>query len=289
MGGYSYKKRNKAVKQSFKNRRSSPRNINIMVGGEEPSVFNGEDNEMVGGTLEDYINRGFVAIDNYFKIAYIRKYTNNIYIEKEESIFETLHRETVLAQYNVNAKLELSIANVIQKAFDALTTAAEAAKRGGTGAGGNPTGSASGVAPAPVATSATGTAVVPGAAPVATSATGTAVVPGAAPAPAPAPAAEVTTAPAAEVTTAPAAVLPGAASQKTVTEHDVRDAIVILKTNSESKTTPFLEHLLAVITATLAVLVGDYKTNRTNIINMQKPAEDLIAAINNLNDVIAKQ
>ena len=238
MGGYSYKKRNKAVKQSFKNRRSSPRNINIMVGGEEPVV---EESEMVGGSLEIDIKNGFDAIDNYFKIAYIRKYTNRIYIEKEQSIFETLHRETVLAEYNVNAKLELSIANVIQKAFDALTTAAEAAKRGGTGAGGNPTGSASGVAGDP-------------AAPVATSATGTAVVPG-------------------------AAVVPAAASPTTVTD-DVRAAIDRLKQNPKSKTTPFLEHLLEVITATLPVLVGANQTI------MQESTKDLIAAINNLSNVI---
>ena len=122
MGGYSYKKRNKAVKQSFKNRRSSPRNINIMVGGEEPEYVDDEESEMVGGSLEGDIKKGFDAINNYFEIAYIRKYTNHIYIEKAQS-FETLHRYQETTRAQSNAKLELSIANGIQKAFDALTTA----------------------------------------------------------------------------------------------------------------------------------------------------------------------
>ena len=124
MGGYSYKKRNKAVKQSFKNRRSSPRNINIMVGGEEPVD---EDLEMVGGdnTFIDKINAGFAAIDNYFKTAFIPKDVNKVYIVKQDSTVETLNRvppTPVDAQpsVNMNVKIALSIANVTQKAFDVL-------------------------------------------------------------------------------------------------------------------------------------------------------------------------
>ena len=143
MGGYSYKKRNKAVKQSFKNRRSSPRNINIMIGGEEPAY------EMVGGDMFDRdIKLGFDAIDNYFKTAFIPKDVNKVYIEKDGLNVEVLTRATTpgaavnppapgadpsaaavnppgAGQQNVNtnANIALSIANVIQKAFDVLTTA----------------------------------------------------------------------------------------------------------------------------------------------------------------------
>jgi len=165
MGGYSYKKRNKAVKQSFKNRRSSPRNINIMIGGEEPAY------EMVGGDMFDVdIKLGFDAIDNYFKTAFIPKDVNKVYIEKDGLNVEVLTRATTpgaavvnppapgadpsaavnppapgadpsaavnlpapgadpsaaavnppgAGQQNVNtnANIALSIANVIQKAFD---------------------------------------------------------------------------------------------------------------------------------------------------------------------------
>ena len=96
MGGYSYKKRNKAVKQSFKNRRSSPRNINIMVGGEEPALVDDEDSEMVGGTLDgNAIIAGFAAIDNYFKTAFIPKDVNKVYIVKQDSTVETLNRSAI--------------------------------------------------------------------------------------------------------------------------------------------------------------------------------------------------
>ena len=149
MGGYSYKKRNKAVKQSFKNRRSSPRNINIMVGGEEPVV---EESEMVGGTLDDNaINAGFAAIDNYFKTAFISKDVNKVYIENDKSVVEVLTRSASaitpvaitppitlpitpgagagpISYVNANTKIAISTANVMQKALNVLNAATEASK-----------------------------------------------------------------------------------------------------------------------------------------------------------------
>ena len=140
MGGYSYKKRNKAVKQSFKNRRSSPRNINIMVGGEEPAY---EEPEMVGGKLDDNaINAGFAAIDNYFKTAFISKDVNKVYIENDKSVVEVLTRAGAvpavpaatgagagpISYVNANTKIAISTANVIQKALDVLNAATEASK-----------------------------------------------------------------------------------------------------------------------------------------------------------------
>ena len=167
MGGYSYKKRNKAVKQSFKNRRSSPRNINIMIGGEEPEYVDDEESEMVGGDkVEDDIKAGFAAIDNYFKTTFIPKDVNKVYIEKDGSGVEVLTRATspgaavvnppaahlavnpaavappappatvnpappatvnpapaaTKPNVNTNSNIALSIANVIQKAFDVLIT-----------------------------------------------------------------------------------------------------------------------------------------------------------------------
>jgi hypothetical protein len=160
MGGYSYKKRNKAVKQSFKNRRSSPRNINIMVGGEEPALVDDEDSEMVGGTLDgNAIIAGFAAIDNYFKTAFIPKDVNKVYIVKQDSTVETLNRSAItpvsinpasvtpsppatdgvasitpaagadpISDVNMKANLAISIANVIQKALNVLNAATEASK-----------------------------------------------------------------------------------------------------------------------------------------------------------------